>query len=147
MNLIQKEPNIGKIERRWHSLSDLFSSVEGKVFHLNGVDSSAVIDAEKKLGMRFSDDFRNYLMEYGVVSFKSHELMGLGGDDYLNVVLETLSERGNNDKFPINCYIVENLGIYGVFILQDEDSNIYEYRGKGITKIFDCLKDYVVSIS
>lgn len=128
-------------------MSNLFSSVEDKIFHLNGVGSQEIIDAEKKLGMRFSDDFRNYLMEYGVVSFKNHELMGLGGDDYLNVVLETLNERINDDKFPFNCYIVENLGIDGIFILQDEEGKIYEYSGNSIKKIFDCLKEYIKSIS
>ncbi|MDO5406467.1 MAG: SMI1/KNR4 family protein [Eubacteriales bacterium] len=127
-------------------MSKLFDCVTSKVFHLKGVSAETVIAAEQKLGVCFSDEFRNYLMEYGVVSFGSHEFMGLGGDMYLDVVGETLNERANNNIFPKNCYLIENLGIDGILILQNEEGEIYELNNAGIKKIFDSFKSYINSL-
>lgn len=124
-------------------MSKLFENVNGSFFSLQGVDADAVIDAEKKLGVHFSEEFRNYLMEYGAVSFGSHEFMGLGGDAYLDVVEETLRERNSSEKFPKNCYIVENLGIDGIFILQDEEGKVFELSDAGVKLIHNSLKEYV----
>jgi hypothetical protein len=124
-------------------MSKLLDGVKSKVFSLNGVNADAVMEAEKKLGLHFSEEFRNYLMEYGAASFGSHEFMGLGGDAYLDVVGETLRERNNNEKFPKNCYIVENLGIDGIFILQDEEGKVFEWSDAGVKLIYHSLEEYV----
>ena len=128
-------------------MSKLFENVKAKLYHMGGVGTDKIIEAEKQLGIRFSDDFRNYLMEYGVVSFGSHEFMGLGGDAYLDVVGETLMERERNEKFPKNCYIVENLGIDGIMILQDSEGKIYEINASVIKRIASSFSEYVDSVS
>jgi hypothetical protein len=127
-------------------MSKLLEDVSGKVYHGEGAAVETVIEAENKLGLHFSDEFRNYLMEYGVASFGNHEFLGLGGDSYLDVVGETLRERNNSGRFPKNCYLVENLGIDSIFILQDEEGNVYESSAAGTKKIFSSLKDYVRSL-
>ena len=127
-------------------MGKLFAHVKSKVYHLNGVSAETVIEAERKLGIRFSDEFRNYLMEYGVASFGSHEFMGLGGDAYLDVVEETLSERRNHPHFPKNCYIVENIGIDGILILQDEEGRIYELNDGGVKMAYEHFGDYISSL-
>lgn len=127
-------------------MSKLFESVSSKLYHLKGVDVDTIINAEAELGIRFDEEFRNYLLEYGVVSFGSHELMGLGGDEYLDVVKETINERTNNGKYPHNCYIIENLGIDGIMILQDEEGIVYELNDAGVKKIYDSFEEYIKSI-
>ena len=127
-------------------MSNLFGHVKEKLYHLNGADVDTVLEAEKKMGIRFSPDYRNYLMEYGVVSFGSHEWMGLGGAPYLDVVEETLAERERNQRFPKDCYIVENLGIDGVFILQNEEGMVYQLSDAGLRKIGSCLEDYILTL-
>ncbi len=82
-------------------------------------------------------------MEYGVVSFGCHEFMGLGGDDYLNVVEETLNERNIDSRFPKSCYIIENLRVDGILILQDSEGLIYEYCKGNLKKIFSSFKMYI----
>ena len=42
-------------------MSDLFKNVKQKVYHLNGVEASDIVNAEKKLGIRFDEEYRNYL--------------------------------------------------------------------------------------
>lgn len=127
-------------------MSSLFENVKSKVYHLKGADADTIINAENRLGIRFNDEYRNYLMEYGAVSFGGHEFMGLGGDGYLDVVQETINERTNNSIFPKNCYIIENIGIDGIMMLQDEDGAIYEFSDAGIKKTFDSFNAYINSI-
>lgn len=127
-------------------MSRLFKNVKYKMYHLKGVDADAVINAESRLGIRFNDEYRNYLMEYGAVSFGNHEFMGLGGDAYLDVVEETLNERTANSGFPKNCYIIENIGIDGVMMLQDEDGAVYELSDAGMKKVFDSFGEYINSV-
>lgn len=126
-------------------MSKLLENVKSKVFHLKGADAREVIDAEKRLGLRFSSEFRNYLMDYGTASFGSHEFMGLGGDAYLDVVEETLRERRNTQGFPGDCYVVENLGIDGILILQNEEGQVYEFSSAGTKKIFSSIEEYILS--
>ena len=113
------------------------------LYSSNGVSATDIKSAEDKLGVRFSSDFKDYLKTYGVVSFSSHEFMGLGGDNHLNVVKETLRERKNNSNFPDNCYVIENLGIDGRLILQDNTGKIYELSSSGVRKICNSLKEYI----
>ena len=127
-------------------MSSLFEDVKSKVYHLKGVDADTIISSESKLGIRFNDEYRNYLMEYGVISFGNHEFMGLGGDAYLDVVKETINERTNNSRFPKNCYIIENIGIDGIMMLQDEEGAIYELSDAGIRKAFESFSGYINSI-
>ena len=102
-----------------------------------------MIKAESVLGIRFHEEYRNYLLEYGVASFGSHEFLGLGGDDYLNVVQETLQERENNQDFPRNCYIIENFGIDGILILQGEEGDVFEWCNGALKKICDDMREYI----
>lgn len=127
-------------------MSKLFENITTKLYHLSGVGSVKIVDAESRLGLHFSDDFRNYLMEYGVVSFGSHELMGIGGDAYLDVVEETLRERKDNSRFPKDCYIVENIGIDGIMILQNEEGSVFELSDAGCKLVAKSLKEYIEMI-
>jgi len=127
-------------------MDELFDKTKRKIYHLKGISAKKVIEAEQKLGLRFSDEFRNYLMEYGAVSSGSHEFMGIGGDSYLDVVDETLRERENRKGFPKNCYIIENLGIDGILVLQDENGVVYEMSDAGLKRIFNSMKEYVEKI-
>lgn len=127
-------------------MSNLFENIKSKLYHGNGVSVEEVIEAEDKLGIRFNEEYRNYLLEYGVVSFGSHEILGLGGDTYLDVVQETLRERVNNQKFPKNYYVIENLGIDGILILQEEEGNIFEWSNGTLKRIYDSMGEYMDSV-
>ncbi len=117
-----------------------------KVYHSTGVDETEIINAEIDLGVTFSDEYKEYLREYGAISFGSHEFTGLNVDNYTNVVNITKQEREMADKFPENCIVIENLGIEGILILQDNKGYIYQYsKAIGLSKIFDSLSDYFLS--
>lgn len=116
------------------------------VHTLEPVASDVILEAEKKLGMTFPSEYREYLSKYGCLSFSSHEMTGLGVDGYLNVVQATLDERGRDSSFPSDCFIVKNLCIDGVLILQNTNGEILEYRKNTSKVIFPSLKDYLLSL-
>ena len=127
-------------------MSNVFEHIKSKLYHGTGVSVDAVIKAETKLGIRFHEQYRNYLLEYGVASFGSHEFLGLGGDAYLDVVQETLQECKNNQNFPKTCYIIENLGIDGILILQEEEGTVFEWSNGKLKKIYDNMGEYINSL-
>ena len=127
-------------------MSNLFEHIKTKLYHGIGVSVDEVIEAENTLGIRFHEEYRNYLLEYGVASFGSHEFLGLGGDSYLDVVQETLQERVNNQMFPRNCYVIENLGIEGILILQEEGGEVFAWSNGELKKIYDNMGLYIGSL-
>ena len=90
-------------------MSDFISILEQKkAFHsLKGVTSEAIKDAEEKLGLKFANEYVDYLKEYGVASFFGHELTGICSSARLNVVDVTIEERNYNQGIPSQLYVVE----------------------------------------
>ena len=64
----------------------------------------------------------------------------------MDVVEEILRERRNHSHFPKNCYIVENIGIDGILILQDEEGRIYELNDGGVKMAYEHFDDYISSL-
>ena len=118
-----------------------------KVYHLSGCGVEEVIAAEKALELTFSEEYRNYLMNYGAISFGSHEFTGLGVDEYIDVVLATKEEKKLNQGIPNDCILIENLGIEGILILQDSNGVIYSLDEKGrLEKIANSFSVYMKSL-
>lgn len=116
-----------------------------KVYHSTGSSGFEINQAELNLGVKFSSEYREYLKQYGAISFGCHELTGLNVDDYLSVVSVTKEERKNDINFPSELIVIENIGIEGLLILQDSTGKIYEYSSyKGMKKIFNSLSEYIV---
>ncbi|MDR3313690.1 MAG: SMI1/KNR4 family protein [Oscillospiraceae bacterium] len=53
---------------------------------MNGVTEQQIIEAEQKFGLKFFSDYREYLSEFGIVSFGGHEFTGICSSTRLNVV-------------------------------------------------------------
>lgn len=117
-------------------MKKLISEIEKKykVYRAAGCTADAVIAAEKSLGVRFSEEYRNYVMEYGAISFGPNEFTGLAVDDYIDVVTVTKREKELNQAFPKNSIVIQNLGIEGIIIIQDEDGTIYQMDESGKKK-------------
>ncbi|MCR5629089.1 SMI1/KNR4 family protein [Eubacterium sp.] len=105
-----------------------------------GVSSNFVEDAEKKLNLKFSNDYKEYLLTYGLLMFDGHEITGLGGDDRLDVVKVTLHLKELYSDIPKDWYVIEELGIDGVVIWQNEKGEIFQSIPNGkMVKIYDDL--------
>lgn len=100
--------------------------------------------AQNQLKVTFSDDYKEYLDEFGAISAKGVELTGLNVSPRINVVDITLAERMRSPSFPSDMYVIENLAIDGILVLQNSAGHIFEWQPSGsCKKIYDDLSGYL----
>lgn len=103
-----------------------------------------IIEAEKELGVIFSDEYTKYVEKYGVISARGIELTGITTHERLSVVSVTKKERELNSNIPANMYVIENIAIDGLVALQDETGKVYSVTPNGKPKlIYNSLSEYV----
>lgn len=103
-------------------------------------------EAELKLGCRFSEEYKEYLSEFGEVKYYGHELTGILSSKRLHVVDVTLEERELNPSVPENLYVVEQAGIDGIVVWQSSTGEIYSTAPNGQPKkIAKSLNEYINS--
>lgn len=99
--------------------------------------------AQKQLGLHFSEEFRQYIQRYGAISAKGVELTGITALPRLSVVEVTKSERELN-KIPNDLYVIENIAIEGILLLQSSSGEIYELsQNAKIQKKYNSICDYL----
>ncbi len=118
-----------------------------RLFHAAGCSVEQVMEAEKQLGLWFADEYRNYVLKYGAISFGSQEFTGLNVEPYINVIDVTLQERGLRDKLPPDYYVVQQLGIEGLVILQHQCGAVYQMDESGnSSRIADSFSGYLETL-
>lgn len=109
-------------------------------------DGEAIKRAEKELNLKFASEYKEYLGEFGSVLADDIEITGIAKSKNRNVVAVTLREWELNPQVEHNLYVVENLGIDGIIIWQDESGRVYESTPNNKPKkIADSLADYIES--
>ena len=106
-----------------------------------GVSAEMVHKAEKELNVSFAEDYREYLLNYGLLMCCGHELTGLGKNERTHVVFVTKQMKELINGIPDNWYVLENANIDGVIIWQDTTGNVY-FNTK---KIYSSLLDFIIS--
>ena len=103
-----------------------------------------ISDAEIQLCLRFADEYKKYLAEFGEVSARGLELTGIISADYINVVVATKEKWGMYPNVPHNLYVVEDTTIDGIVIWQDANGIIYKTTPHSEPlKIADSLNEYL----
>ena len=92
----------------------------------NSSTEKDIHEAEAKLGVTFSDEYRDYVHAYGDASANGHELTGISDSARINVVSVTLAERARNPSVPEELYVVEQTGIDRIVVWQDSKGTIYQ---------------------
>lgn len=111
--------------------------------YLKAASNLEIENAEKELKLEFSAEYKKYLKKYGVISAKKVELTGIVKSSRLNVVEVTKSVR-ESKAIKQDLYVVENLGIDGVLILQNSKGEIFELQSNlEIKKLYDSLSEYI----
>ena len=98
--------------------------------------------AENELGLSFADEYAHLLKTYGAVCVKGHDINGLTESEILSVIDMTRKAR-LNARIPDNMYVVENLGVEDIMILQNSAGEVFECRESSISRIADSLLDYL----
>ena len=121
-------------------IAEMSDCITGK-----GADKTTIEYAERQLQLKFSTEYCELLAKYGFLMIDSHEIMGISKTDRLCVVTNTLSAREKDVNFPLYLYVVENLGIDKILILQDANGEVYQYvPGSNPKKIFPSLGEYLL---
>ncbi|WP_339246350.1 SMI1/KNR4 family protein [Paenibacillus sp. FSL R10-2796] len=103
-----------------------------------------ISDAEIQLCLRFSEEYRAYLAEFGAILADGVELTGIAKSKRRHVVDVTTQEKKLNTKIPHNLYVVENAEIDGIVIWQDSQGTIYKsIVNSEPVKIADSLTQYL----
>lgn len=121
---------------------DMVNSIKG-VRYIGGCSEGDIQRAEKLLRLKFPNEYREYMLEFGSITFKGVELTGLNITGHLNVIDATLQERKFNPDFPKNIFIIENLGIDSIFIVGDEKGSIYKLQYDKMIKISSSFTEYL----
>ncbi len=111
-------------------------------FFGKGTSENEIEKAEKKLGLKFNSEYKEYLTEFGTALYDGHELTGLSRSKRINVVDVTLEER--KEDFPKDIYVIEQTGMEGIIIWQSTSGEIYYSTPSGeLNKYCDSLSEYV----
>lgn len=108
-----------------------------------GASEEQIERAEKRLGLKFSKEYKEYLKEFGMISFYRTEWSGLNIDGYFNVVNMTEDEKALNKYFPEKHFVVENIGVDSIFIISNEDGKIYSIQYDKIEFLCNSLSEYL----
>lgn len=120
------------------SFSDLLS--------LSPVQEKEILEAETKLSLKFSPEYREYISEFGAIAANGHELTGILKSERLNVASVTIKEWGLNPQVPTNLYVIEDPAIDGIIIWQNTNGEVFQSAPNAAPEIiFDSLVDYLTA--
>lgn len=115
-----------------------------KFYGGNGVSPEIIENAESELLLKFSEEYKEYLLCFGSASIYGHEFTGLGIDGPLNVIDATRYDHSKNPSIPNDLYVVEELHIDDVVMWQKQSGEIYQSFGDGsFEKKYDSLYEYI----
>lgn len=111
---------------------------------MKGVSKDVIKEAEDELSLSFANDYKDYLMEFGVACANGHELTGITNSKRLNVVDVTQNARKKNPSVADELYVVEDTGIDKTLIWQDKKGRLFQTVGSDDpTPIKESLADYI----
>ena len=127
-------------------MSGFLKDMESKAdfYKLLGASVEQVSQAEASLNLKFADEYKEYLMAFGMASANAHEFTGICDSSRLNVVDVTVLERQRNPSVPLEYYVVEQVNIDRIVVWQSSTGEIYETAKElSPVKICDSLCEYL----
>ncbi len=74
--------------------------------------------------VEFADDFAEYVQKFGSISVGSIELCGIDEDPDCSTIDKTEEMRDQFSDFPMDCYVIESVGIDDAVMVQKTDGKI-----------------------
>lgn len=131
-------------------MADIIKTIQSlpNLLSLNPATNTDIDDAEIRLRLRFSDEYRQYLFTFGAIMADGIELTGITKSQYRNVVSVTKQEWELNANVPHTMYVIESTGIDGIIIWQSTSGEIYQTSPNSQPKLISAsLSDYIASLS
>lgn len=130
-------------------MTDIIKVINSKdsVIHGKETNENEIKQAELELGLRFADDYRNYIKQFGCMVIGSREITGISSQENYNVVSTTKAQRNYNKNIPENSYVIEQLNIDGIIIWQSSNGEVFQTSpNTAPMKIADSLVEYIQSL-
>ena len=130
-------------------MTDIIKVINSKdgVIHGKETNENEIKQAESELGLRFADDYRNYIKQFGCMVIGSREITGISSQENYNVVSITKAQRNYNKNLPENSYVIEQLNIDGIIIWQSSNGEVFQTSpNTAPMKIADSLVEYIQSL-
>ena len=130
-------------------MTDIIKVINSKdgVIHGKETNENEIKQAELKLGLRFADDYSNYIKQFGCMVIGSREITGISSQANYNVVSITKAQRNYNKNLPENSYVIEQLNIDGIIIWQSSNGEVFQTSpNTAPMKIADSLVEYIQSL-
>ena len=130
-------------------MTDIIKVINSKngVIHGKETNENEIKQAESELGLRFADDYRNYIKQFGCMVIGSREITGISSQENYNVVSITKAQRNYNKNIPENSYVIEQLNIDGIIIWQSSNGEVFQTSpNTAPMKIADSLVEYIQSL-
>lgn len=116
-----------------------------KLYSGDGSDASAIEAAKEALCVEFSEDFVEYVQKFGSILVRDIELCAIVDNEY-STVAQTKKMRKNFEDFPIDCYVIENIGIDNIVMVQNAEGRVFQYKPEhGLTLAGNSLSDYLLN--
>ena len=112
-----------------HNIIDVINSLgeTNKLYFVGEVDLSEIAQAAEALNVEFAKDFVEYTHKFGAISVAGIELCGVVNSQNLSTVVRTQEMRELFSDFPMDCYVIESVGIDNAVMVQKPDGKIYQF--------------------
>lgn len=130
-----------------NSLVDQINSLPEK-YVLTPTTLEKIAAAEQALDLSFAADYKACLLAFGAFSFDAHEITGICESERLNVVMVTNHYREASPALPRDLYVIEDLAIDNVIVVQKKDGTVYTYGPDNkLVKTASSLQDYLFPLA
>lgn len=100
---------------------------------------------EQDLRLKFAEEYKTYVQEFGAVTFDGHELTGICSFPRLNVMNVSEEEWSLNPYVPKDWYVIEQTNMDGAVIWQRTDGTVFQtVQGGKPKQIAESLADYII---
>jgi hypothetical protein len=127
-------------------MANIIQTIQGlaQLLPLKPASDAEVAAAEKQLGLHFAEEYKEYLRAFGAILADGIELTGIAKSKSRDVIAVTIQERELNPDIPQEYYVVEDVGIDGIIIWQNESGGVFESLPQILPhKIADSLAEYL----
>ena len=132
-----------------YNIIDVINSLADKsddFFSKGEVESSKIAQAEESLGVNFSKDFWKYTQKFGYIEVDGMELCGVVDSRHVSTVIRTQNMRELFSDFPMDCYVIESVGIDNAVMVQKSDGKIYQFlHGHDLLFAANSLCEYLLN--
>ncbi|MBR5375526.1 MAG: SMI1/KNR4 family protein [Paludibacteraceae bacterium] len=118
-----------------------------ELLSIGEIEYPKIAQASEKLGVDFAKEFIEYTHKFGAISVGGMEICGIIDDaPYISTVDRTQEMRELFSDFPMDCYVIESVGIDNAVMVQKPDGKIYQFlHGHELLFAADSLSEYLLN--